>query len=353
MNEITKIYIAALATFALHVAAIPGAGAIESDAELSAPVNAVVVGPFETKETVPAAADELEFVVDLEEFRDAKGIDVSLEELKRMSGAMATEQNRELLSKVVLIPMSTENIEALESVSKLTDEQRASFLARKTRYLERIVKLLATFELKPSLINKVTSYLNEKIFGHAELLTQHRLTVGMVGIRLGTGVGLTPWLTAQLKKSRLFRHLPERSGFYYAVSFGIAVSRDSEAQTNRYRFLPVVEFRRGEKFNGGFAFASAGLFVGAGQENHEPDPIQRMRFFKISKVGFSSSSKVFGGGMSVLGAQLGTDAFAYVEGDATALALNRSGFDWLFQKIRDSFYRYDRRRTCRALFAGP
>jgi hypothetical protein len=247
-----------------------------------------------------------------------------------------------------VIPMSSEDKEALTKLNDLSAAEIKNFLSRKTKYIEKIAKTLALFSMQPQAINKVITLLNNQLFKNAKLVARANATAATIGIGISGGIGFSDWLATQLRKAPMLKNLPKSSGFYFQLSVGLCVMQTQKFGKTKLAFQPVFEFRRAEKILAAFVGIGVGGGFSLSIEAPNPDDVQTARFFKFSSYNVTSSDTTLSIGLGT-GIGLGLTKFAVMEGKATAFRADREGLKLLMNYLGNSFF--SRANKCSDVFS--
>jgi hypothetical protein len=291
-------------------------------------IRAALVSPIPENTLSATGAnenDELEFIYDASDTTNVAVSEISFERLKRQSEIMRGEGETE---HGFVIPDSTAIGADLEPLRHLSSSELSAFVARKNAFLEKIASVLTIVKVPSGSINRVLSLLNEQFFKRADQIMKANSHAGSVGIGVGGGLGLPDWLVKQLRKSVLFKGLPEHAGFFFGFSLGIAIVHTNENGQSRLRFEPFVQFRHATKIVGPFAYVGGSLFAGASLEKTSALSSHIGNFFNISNIGFSYTDHGTGIGTSLLGASFPPfgSRFAVISGKTIEYRANREGF---------------------------
>lgn len=285
--------------------------------------------------------DGVSITYDPSEVADAPAVESRLEELKKLSQQMSTEEYKKDLENKVVVPLSVESSEDLLALEKLQPTEVQTFLARKTSFLEKRAKFFKMLHLKVPVINKIVHAINKQFFKNAGVIANANSRVLSLQLGASGGVGFSDWIMAQLRKSPYFANLPERTGFYFLISTGVSIVRTEVDGKNRISIEPVIEFRRSTKILMPFVYGSAGAYGTWTLENrHETPTMQTANFYKVSSLSVVSGLQQYG--FSASAAMVfppGGGLVAGMEGVVYRIRITRKVIPDLMNLIKSSFFR--------------
>ncbi len=301
-------------------------------------------------------AEGLDVIYDPNELVDAPVVHATIEQLRVLARNSSAYKSGESVDQV---PLSTPDEALLENLKDFSPVELSRFLSRKQLWLARIQKSLQLVRLPEKVVARTITAINEAMFANAKLIMQANVHATVVGFGVSGGVGFSDWLSQHLRRVPYLKMLPERTGFWYALSVGIAISQVHENGWHRIRIEPVIDFRKATKIIAPFASAGAGVFLAQGIEVENAKTTPHVNFVKLGGFGVSHNENILFFS-SAAGIGIGWSPFAVMSGVAQAYPLNRDGFSDLYADLKRSLrpvgnlLRPGRSRlACEAFLAAP
>lgn len=199
--------------------------------------------------------------------------------------------------KVVSIPYSTYDLELMNEFLKLNPKQQAQFLNFKQEKLTTLARFLENkLKISPEKINSILVELNHELFLSHKIVAA-RNAIGshkMVSIAIGSALpqkirdyllSKYTWMK-KMQSSRLFRWVPERGGFFYAVGLGLGIYKRTDPATNKSRYVIDLysDYERLKTTMTGVFEISANLTYGLTLEYRDPVDFKNENIIQIDHV---------------------------------------------------------------------
>ena len=315
-------------------------------------IKAMTVAPIDEK-VLASQPEQLGFVYNSEMVKDAPAVSVTMEDLQRQALEMSTPEYQQSLNDKVVIPVSIAAADKLEQVKTFDAKKLSFFITRKQAYLEKVVKLFSYFRARPEKVNKILGFLNTRFFENAPLVADANAIVLNFGLGGSIGIGFSDWFMDQFRKVPFLKNLPERSGFYFAVSLGFSIVRTNRDGVVKLSIEPVLDLRRATRIFSPYAFTAGGFMLSQTLENRSLNEplVQKADFYKISSGTIFSSATQIGVSEGIaIPFPPGGGAIAGLEGKFVRYRLNSDVLKIFFQYVKQTLQPNSVGRTCRQAF---
>lgn len=141
--------------------------------------------------------------------------------LESLRAEMKLEQD----SSVVKIPVAPSTNEQMQKIETMSEAELQMFLGKKTKFLERMSKVLSFFHLKAKMINKVLNEVNNKFYNSARLIANSNAVGATVMISVSGGIALPRKIVERLEGRSVGKYIPKSGGFAYLLGFGAGFGR--------------------------------------------------------------------------------------------------------------------------------
>ena len=292
-----------------------------------------------TPPTIPHDPNDetLDIVYSPGDLGNAEPIELTYKDLEHESQQMKAVDINKLTE--VFIPLSVADTDLLNTLQSHDQREITTFMSKKQKFLGKISKLFLTFHAPIRTVNSLVQKLNEQFFRNSGVVIDANARVTSINFGIGGGIGLSDWLMKYMKKVPCFSQLPDKAGFYYALSLGLSFVKTTENGKTKLRIEPIVEYRNASRIFSPFLFGAIGFTMSHSWENrHNASWKQKASFFRLSSLNILSGEDLFG--MSAAAAAVfppGGGAAAGMEGTISRYRINADMLRVFFRNIHQFF----------------
>jgi hypothetical protein len=280
---------------------------------------------------------------------------LTLQDLIDASHLMQAESYQARLRENLVVPVSSARPDIFAEFQKLSENEQKIFLSKKTRYLERIAKVLTVLRIPVKVGNTILQNLNDRLFERAVLVS--RLNTQSVAMNVGFNIGISVprWVLKQLRKMPMLSRLPEKAGFYMAFSVGVALVQTTVDGVQKVRIEPFTEFTRAEKIFGPLLTVGTGVSLSASFSAPNGAEVIRKKMIRFRGTAFESGETTVAQSHRLIGISFPPmgNSYAAIEGEMIKVRANARGFALLRDQLVNHLFpslAQARPLSCRALF---